>query len=387
MRSEGIRGGRRPGGLLPSVLFATFLFLLLLAGACDEENRQDSGLARSGSPTAASGARHVLVICRQGDSSSISLARHYAERRSLPEGRVLEVDVPASEEIPRRDYEERIENPVRAFLAGAGLTDSIDFIVLMRGIPLRIRQGALAVDASLGAMDLGIEPVLNRRGNLRSLANPYHGRREHFHRAEYGFYLVTRLDGYTFEDARALIDRSLAARPARGPFLLDLDPGRDQPGYREINTALRGAALFLRGLHRDVVLDESASFARSDRALAGYYSWGSNDASFDPAAYRSLRFLPGAIAETAVSTSGRTFRPTEGGQSLTADLIAQGVTGAKAYVSEPLSVALCRADILFERYVSGYTLAESFYMATPLLQWKDVVIGDPLCAPYARELP
>jgi uncharacterized protein (TIGR03790 family) len=117
--------------------------------------------------------------------------------------------------------------------------------------------------------------------------------------------------------------------------------------------------------------------------LAGYFSWGSNDAAFEIATYRSLRFLPGAIVETAVSTSGRTFRPSAGGQSLVADLISGGATGAKGYVSEPLTFALCRADILFDRYVSGYNLAESFYMASPLLQWKDVVVGDPLCAPYS----
>jgi hypothetical protein len=58
------------------------------------------------------------------------------------------------------------------------------------------------------------------------------------------------------------------------------------------------------------------------------------------------------------------------------------VTGVKGYVAEPFSVALCPADILFDRYTAGYTLAESFYMAVPFLKWKDIVIGDPLCAPY-----
>lgn len=61
----------------------------------------------------------------------------------------------------------------------------------------------------------------------------------------------------------------------------------------------------------------------------GYASWGSNDGTFSLDEYRKLRFKPGALVETYVSTSARTFKPTTGGQSMIADLIAQGVTGVK----------------------------------------------------------
>ena len=116
----------------------------------------------------------------------------------------------------------------------------------------------------------------------------------------------------------------------------------------------------------------------------GYASWGSNDRRFDKEKYRGNRFLPGSIAETAVSTSARTFVPTEEGQSLIGDLIKSGVTGVKGYVAEPGLFAVARPSILFDRYVSGYNLAESFYMASQVIYWRDVVIGDPLAAPYAK---
>jgi len=118
----------------------------------------------------------------------------------------------------------------------------------------------------------------------------------------------------------------------------------------------------------------------------GYYSWGSNDLKFDKRAYNSLGFAPGGIAETAVSTSARTFAdPKAPWQSLIADLVAQGVTGCKGYVSEPGIMATAHADILFDRYTAGFNLAESFYMASWHTHWKDMVIGDPICAPYANE--
>jgi uncharacterized protein (TIGR03790 family) len=134
-----------------------------------------------------------------------------------------------------------------------------------------------------------------------------------------------------------------------------------------------------------VVKDEGNAFLGSKEPLAGYASWGSNDRRFDPAVYKSLKFLPGAIAETFVSTSARSFQQQTEGQSLVADLVAAGVTGVKGYVSEPYTFALARPEIFFDRYTSGYNLAESFAMGSLVLKWKDVVLGDPLCRPYAMK--
>ncbi len=97
-------------------------------------------------------------------------------------------------------------------------------------------------------------------------------------------------------------------------------------------------------------------------------------------------WVPGSIAETAVSTGGRSFTyGTSYGQSLIADLIMDGVTGVKGYVFEPYLNAVAHADILFDAYTSGYTLGESYVMASQLaLSWQDTIIGDPKLAPYNR---
>ncbi|MBW7927877.1 MAG: hypothetical protein H3C58_07285, partial [Fimbriimonadaceae bacterium] len=74
-----------------------------------------------------------------------------------------------------------------------------------------------------------------------------------------------------------------------------------------------------------------------------------------------------------------------GDQSLIADIVRGGATGVKGYVSEPFTFALCRPDVLLDRYTRGFNLAESFYCASPVIKWKDIVLGDPLCAPYAED--
>jgi uncharacterized protein (TIGR03790 family) len=95
-----------------------------------------------------------------------------------------------------------------------------------------------------------------------------------------------------------------------------------------------------------------------------------------------LNFAPGSIGDTAVSTSARTFLPTTGGQSLLADLIAHGLTCGKGDTDEPLLQSTASPPILLERYTSGFTMAESFYMASHFVGWEDVYIGDPLCCPF-----
>jgi tetratricopeptide (TPR) repeat protein len=52
-------------------------------------------------------------------------------------------------------------------------------------------------------------------------------------------------------------------------------------------------------------------------------------------------------------------------------------------VAEPFLDAIIRPQVLFPVYLSGFNLAESFFLAMPYLSWQDIVIGDPLCAPFA----
>jgi uncharacterized protein (TIGR03790 family) len=152
--------------------------------------------------------------------------------------------------------------------------------------------------------------------------------------------------------------------------------------YSEFNADMQHATDLLRSRGIPVELTQAPTFAGDRTGLRGYLSWGSNDTRFSAAAYHSLRFAPGAIGDTAVSTSGRTFLPTQGGQSLIADLIAQGITGVKGYTDEPLLQAIASPSILFDRLTRGWTLAESFYAASRFVGWQDIVIGDPLCRPY-----
>ena len=330
------------------------------------------------------GPGQVLVVVNTRSQASIAVANYYVSKRGVLPSHVVRVSVPADDEIASIPFLADIMKPVRDAIEA--LPVRIDFIVLTTGLPLRIGGGSgYSVDAHLAGMKLAIPPMVGLDTLwLARYRNPYFGSLERFNSERFGMYLVTRLDCAKLSDCFALVDRSVAARPARGPFFFDAaPPSSGDAGYRLMNRALYTAAFRLHFSGLEVELDSTARFVAPPAAVMGYASWGSNDVAFDSSAYHAIRFLPGALAETFVSTSARTFGPVEGGQSRIVDLIAQGVTGVKGYVSEPYTIALADPDILFDRYLRGFTLAEAFYAASRMVLWKDVVIGDPLCAPYA----
>jgi len=335
-----------------------FIFLLLTAGTCQ------------------AAACRVLLVENTASPDSIKIAGYYAAKRHIPAANICKINCTTLEQCGTVDGEFSIFTPVRSFIEQHRLT--VDYIVLTKGIPIEFDSGAWK-SCSIDSVMVELDDPLGQASN-----NPYFAATGRFTHAKYGIYLVTRLTGWTIDDCFRLIDSGLASKPGKGPIYLHPASDKDTGGYQGANQAIRIAWANLSTSGINVDLDDTPNFHRTDQPMAGYYTWGSNDPHFDKVIYRSSRFSPGAIAETVVSTSGRTFYdPNAPGQSLIADLIHDGVAGCKGYVSEPYVVAMAVPDILFDRYTRGWNLADSFYASSRLVCWKDLVIGDPLCAPYA----
>ena len=107
----------------------------------------------------------------------------------------------------------------------------------------------------------------------------------------------------------------------------------------------------------------------------------------DSLSFRAIRphmtWVDGSIAETAVSTGGRSFTiDTTYGQSLVADLLEDGVSGVKGYVYEPYLTAVGQPSVLFAMYSQGFSFAEANAAANTYISWMGVTVGDPKMAPY-----
>lgn len=340
------------------------------------------GCSRAAEPhiTQSGLSSHVLVVINDKSDASGQIASYYVQKRKIPAANVVHISCSSAEDLPKKEFDSDIRRPIMKAVHSA--KSRIDYIVLTKGIPLRIwdKNGA-SVDGQLCAMDKSNDAT--SESELQALDNPYYRSHGHFNSAENGIYLVTRLDGYTVPDAKRLVDDALRAKPEKGPFLLDGGSPPASGDFARLHEALVHSSQLLGKSGFKAILDQTGEFKGSAEPLAGYTSWGSNDQHFDASTYKGLKFKRGALVQTYVSTSGRTFTPTDKGQSLIADLLANGASGAAGYVSEPYSFSLVVPDVLFDRYTRGFNLAESFYMAAPVIKWKEIFVGDPLCSPYA----
>ncbi len=342
---------------------------------------------------AAQGPENVLVVVNENSEASRTVGAYYVQRRQIPPRNVCRIEVTEDEEIERWIYENQIEEPVGQCLRENRLSDQILFIVTTLGVPLKI-AGTGGHEGRAASVDSELTLLYGRLNGETydlegPLPNPFFGRRDTpFAHPDFPIYLVTRLAAYSVGGAKAIVDRSLEARN-RGTVILDLSSSSDGPG----NDWLRTAGILL---PKDRVrIEESEEVLYDQTDVIGYASWGSNDPNRKRRRL-GFRWLPGAIATTYVSTNARTFkRPPEewtfgtwedesgwfagSPQSLTADLISEGATGASGQVYEPYLTMTPRPEYLFPEYLSGRTLAESYYAAIPALSWMNIVVGDPLC--------
>jgi uncharacterized protein (TIGR03790 family) len=353
-------------------------------------------------PAGAQTADNVLVVINTASPASVAVGEYYIKARHVSDSHVVRLSTTTAEVIERTEYQGTIETPIATWLARHSLQDRVLYLVLTKGIPLRI-NGTQGRDGTASSVDSELTLLYRKMIGIQTqvvgrVANPYFAKdtppseAKPFTRFIADIYLVTRLDGYTAADAMKLVDRALAP-DQNGTIVLDERGSSDKSiGDRwleETATRLQGTPA------ARVLLEMTPVPAATSDPVLGYYSSGSNDPSIR---FRrlGLRFTNGALAGMFVSTDGRTFveppadwvpgtSRSTGADSLAGDLIREGVTGLVANVAEPYFDATARPQVIFPAYLSGFNLAESFYMSIPFLGWQTIVIGDPLCVPFPRK--
>lgn len=342
----------------------------------------------------------VLLMVNDSSVNSVDIATYFAQRRSIPQHHIFHFQHDTSksgdfgETIDSLTFKREILWPLENFMRTRNLVDSINFIVCTKGCPLRVstphNAGAFGGTSSFTdciALANGIDSVkmlTNKPSGPATSRYATDGPLEHFRhsQATMPYYLTTRLDAYTVDQVKALIRRAeTPAYVGQGLYVLDEDPGRWSAGYSSGNIWLQAANDSLKARGMTTKLDTTVVYLTKQTGVIGYCSWGSNDGNAGNYATNAIpgnTYLDGAIAETYVSTGGRSFNVgTTYGQSLIADLIAEGVTGVKGYTDEPYLGVMAEPQLLFPRFADGYYLAECYWSASPWIAWRQVVIGDP----------
>ncbi len=334
----------------------------------------------------------TILVVNDASATSTTIANYFIAARSFPASHVVHINTPAVETISTTTFKTDIQTPVENFLTTNNLASSTNYIITTKGVPLDITipnvipSGGPSVDQALSLILGKYSSDISFNPSFVALNNPYYNQSGSFSSVTYGFYIVTRLTGYTIADVESMIDRSaISTTTTQGTFVLDTAPGKGYSppsannGYNFVNGEMVSASSTLDAMGFNVKLDLTNTYLTYQDNVLGYYSWGSNDGNATTT--NSIPYntwINGSIGDTAVSTSGRTFNlPATYGQSLIADWLAEGMTGGAGYTSEPYTNGLSNPATLFPRYASGYNLADSFGMAFPEWNWKEVIVGDP----------
>ncbi|MAI09050.1 MAG: hypothetical protein CMA08_00485 [Euryarchaeota archaeon] len=252
----------------------------------------------------------VGVLINNNSEASRTIGWAFVAARNISEDRVFVFngsDVPTSETVNREAFQTHFEDPFRAMLLDRNTSDSLNYLVTTKGIPLRVSGGnhKASFDQEISLVGGTYNQTIGEDWwDTHSYGPLSGGPMERFNRDDQGFFLVTRLTGYTVETALGLIEKANQSLGERGMHVLDLATNRNDTGYKFWNDDLYVANTTLNQTHGiDVLFDETSTFLTNLSNVMGYASWGSNDGAW------AENFLPNQGFETvdASTSSGRAF--------------------------------------------------------------------------------
>jgi uncharacterized protein (TIGR03790 family) len=121
--------------------------------------------------------------------------------------------------VSRTAYTNNIKTPIETFLNANNIASTTNYIILTKGIPLRIS------DSNNNSVDSELAWCLTKAGcsgGFQAIStNPFYNSYDVFSHQKYNMYIVTRLDGYaatTTSQITSMIDRSANSNhPAEFP--------------------------------------------------------------------------------------------------------------------------------------------------------------------------
>lgn len=368
----------------------------------------------------------VLVVYNKSFQGSEDIARHYAEKRNVPENQILGLSMSRSETILRGEYQVNIEEPIaqklkqnlwmdvspkpgynyaRTMASTFTLDGSykIKYIVLCRGVPLKIREDAAvaaresnstfasglkrnqaSVDSELATLPMRtISPL--RTGFVPNIVFAQK-EKSNIHPKK-GVLMVTRLDGPTHDIAKSLVDKAMKAEENGlfGHVYVDtrgLKSGPYLKGDVWMNQVAKISKLYGFPVHEDSkkALIKNDEIFNESILYSGWYSQHPQGIMKDG----QVEFVDGAFAYHLHSYSASTVRSEE--KNWVGPLLAKGASVTMGSVYEPFLEYTPNMGVFWDRILAGFNVGQAAYVSMNALSWQTVVIGDPLYQPFKKEI-
>jgi len=362
------------------------------------------------------GPDSVAVLANAATATSVALMDEYASRRHIPPTQRCKVSVKPFVDVGLHDFRNKIVLPLVQCLNNGAALDRVEAIVLMRGMPRRVlvkfEGGSLRVSlaAALAIWRSSVAPgeedirkwapgrkvpCGKKNGKIQycwgaKWANPYRegpfgpSWERKVGPVHWRMWLVTALDGYTDQDVRTLIDSAMNADTPdlKAEWLM-------MKGADKARGALDGqypvVAQQLQGLVPGPVSQVKFKSNLTGKKLMGFVTGTAKLG----ATIEGNSYAPGAIVDNLTSFGAvptNFVAPEAGGQQSQVSVsrwVRSGVAGVHGTVSEPLNNCFPSRKFLVD-YAGGATLAEAYWKNLPFVYWMNLVIGDPMVAPFAR---
>ncbi len=346
-------------------------------------------------------------------AESTALADSYAAARAVPARQVCKVSgIPQTDDVSLADYQTKILAPLEKCLTDGGVHDRIEAIVITRGVPIRVAvpissgttnvslAAALATwESTMAGGDAGGAPLLGQEPGtivncgspcygaqwsnpLTTLATPFHAG---YTVTKFGVawkpLLVTMLHGRSQADAQMLIDSAITAEKnggAKGTFMF-MDGADSARGV--LDTDFPQVISQLKALGYTDAQEVPFNTALTGQTLASFFVGTSSLGT----TIEGNTYLPGSLVDNLTSFGAvpQNFAPSGETQVSISRWVEKGVGGVHGTVDEPLNNVFPPRFLIVD-YVKGAPLAEAYFRWLPYQYWKNLVLGDPMLAPYAK---
>jgi uncharacterized protein (TIGR03790 family) len=375
-------------------------------------------------------AAATVVLANANDPDSLAIAEAYRDFRGIPERNVIRLPLPTAQTISREEFVATLYNPLRAALLEreiffgdfVGVEDvhgrkpvllvenRMRYLVLCRGVPLKVRGSPLEDDAPLLERYLGElrrqmrnrsfawpQPFLKTQASVDSelalltknewpltaiVINPLRdappgARAEEIVR-------VARLDGPSKEAVLRALEgvARVEAEGLRGRAYFDIRSIDGNPGLKVGDDWIRAAAAAAQAAHFDTDVDAAGATipveARFD-APALYVGWYAGHVT-GPFTLEGFRFAPGAIALHLHSFSAGD--PSRTDRNWVGPLVEAGAAVTIGNVYEPYLSLTHDFGRFLELLLAGANVGDAAYASVSSLSWQWAVFGDPLYEPF-----
>jgi uncharacterized protein (TIGR03790 family) len=329
---------------------------------------------------------NAMVVVNQHSSNSVQLGNDYCALRGVPPQNVLRLTnwTGGSINWSPAEFQTQLLDPLLAAIAGRGLTQQAQLVVLSMDIPYRVTDGN-NLNSTTSALFYGFKTNTAPVAGYASCSLPDNSSNSYAYSelpfgqatpntAATNSFLALMLTDTNLAAAENTLRRGVAAdysQPTQTVYLAETDDTARNVRFVEFDNAV---------FENQVAGNEAVTRIDTDStAFTNLFGLMTGLANYS---FPTNAFLPGALGDTLTSTAGDILE--DSGQTPLLAFLEAGAAGSYGTVVEPCNYTQKFPDPVDYFYQTrGFSLAEAYYQSV-LNPFEGLMVGEPLSAPFAR---